>query len=239
MDIFDRIAKAAEDEFDGQASGAAARVIDNPGDGRRVGTKRWQPSKTVKRRMEQLEKAREEAPPEVRQPAARSLRTNIEEIVAPEAPPVAKATAKSTARKAKPAPEPDAGFDEEDDSGLSVVPGARGRRRDRARKSRLDEDFENVFAEDDTPSIQNLRRKMRDRPAQDDAVADAEAKGGMLGGILGKKSRKKVDPVVFEGEEDEDDELSSKVSFAGSPLLYVLIAGAAAAGFFVWKTYLA
>ena len=275
MDIFDRIAKAAESEFDGQVSGKETKIIDNPGDGRRVGTKKWQPSKTVKRRMEQLEQARdgvatkEDVTAERSEPAARSLRADVDAITATEG---AKATSRA---QAKAAPEPVLDIeDEDDDSGLSVVPGARGRRRHRARKSRLDEDFENVFEEnEDKPSIQSLRRKMRDRPVEE--VEEVEAKGGMLGGILGKKTAKKV--VSVEPEEESDDDLmaafdapeeraeraerkpakgkktepdadmdfdddgggESGARFAGGPLLYVLIAGAAAAGFFIWKTYFA
>ena len=275
MDIFDRIAKAAESEFDGQASVTETRVIDNPGDGRRVGTKRWQPSKTVKRRMEQLEQARggvavkEDATAQKQEPAARTLRADVDAITATES---AKATSRAQA-KASPEPVLDLDDEEEDDSGLSVVPGARGRRRNRARKSRLDEDFENVFVEDEAkPSIQSLRRKMRDRPVE--VPEDEASKGGMLGNILGKKSAKKTAPVEPDDfDEDDEDELmaafdapeeraeraerkpaksksavavesddsdgKSGVRFAGGPLLYVLIAGAAAAGFFVWKTYLA
>ena len=285
MDIFDRIAKAAESEFDGQVAGAETRIIENPGDGRRVGTKRWQPSKTVKRRMEQLEKARsnggveEDAPAETRETAARALRSDIDAITA-----TAGGTARAETRAAT-APEPvldlELDDEEDDDSGLSVLPGARGRRRNRARKSRLDEDFENVFVEDEgKPSIQSLRRKMRDRPIEEPEPEEV-AKGGMLGNILGKKAAKKVVPVEMDDiddiddldEDDEDalmaafdapeerterttgkpaktrrsittgdDELGegrSRARFGRGPLLYVLIAGAAAAGFFVWKTYLA
>ena len=280
MDIFDRIAKAAESEFDGQASGTETRIIENPGDGRRVGTKRWQPSKTVKRRMEQLEQARdgvvgaEDASSEPKEPAARNLRTDIDAITAATA--AAPAAAAQSGVQAGTAPEPlDLDDEEEDDSGLSVVPGVRGRRRHRARKSRLDEDFENVFVEDEEkPSIQSLRRKMRDRPAEEPEEPETK-KGSMLGNILGKKTAKKVVPVEIDEDEDDDEDLMAAFDapelreektarkgtkarkldeideieddeideggarFAGSPLLYVLIAGVAAAGFFLWKTFIA
>ena len=52
-------------------------------------------------------------------------------------------------------------------------------------------------------------------------------------------------PEVFilesldEDDEDWDEEESARgVNFAGGPLLYVLIAGAAAAAFFAWRTFM-
>jgi len=54
----------------------------------------------------------------------------------------------------------------EDEDGLRVIPGARGRRRDRARKSRLDEDFEKIFDDEGKPSINSLRRKLRSGAAE-------------------------------------------------------------------------
>ena len=283
MDIFDRIAQATETEFDGQKSSGSTRIIENPGDGRRVGTKRWQPSKTVKRRMEQLEKAKTgtatgEAALDLSGDGPRSLRADVEEITAAATDTTAKTTSKA-------APPVDFYEEDEDDAGLSVLPGARGRRRNRARKSRLDEDFENVFAEDDAPSIQNLRRKLRDRPIEDETAVEEEPKGGMLGGILGKKSARKAAPVVEPEPDDEDDLMAAfdapeereeqphkparkgkaaakkkakviveddddddddwddeedekETRFAGGPLLYILIAGVAAAGFFAYQQFL-
>ncbi len=280
MDIFDRIARAAETEFDDQAPSATTRVIDNASDGRRVGTKKWQPSKTVKRRMEKLEKARTEvdeaeAPaPERAKPAARKLRTDLGPVPDETTPDTLPEDADMSANPRQDTmadPVFDLQEEDDDDSGLSVVPGARGRRRNRARKSQLDEDFENVFAEgEDKPSIQTLRRKMRQRPT-DEQDSDTEKKSGRLSGIIGKKSAKKAKPAEVEIE-DEDDDLtaafdaeeetgqapkSSKknkaiaineadddewddddapVRSGRRPVLYMLIAGLAAAGFFAWKT---
>ena len=168
--------------------------------------------------------------------------------------------------------------DEEDDSGLSVVPGARGRRRNRARKSRLDEDFENVFGEDDgTPSIQNLRRKMRQQPTDEPQVEEKQ-KASLLGGILGRKSAKKTAPTIndpiepdaaepsadldeleldheysqdptvstqrksveIDDEDDEewDDEEPGEASSMRKPLIYAVIALAAAVGFFAFQKFM-
>jgi len=224
MDIFDRIARAAETEFDDQATTGGTRVLENSSDGRRVGTKRWQPSKTFKQRMEKLEEARKEtqAPAtaatgpraaaaaafaEPKQPAARKLRTEADLDPEIENDALLDHTDDHAGGERALAPEPILDLEEEDDSGLSVVPGARGRRRNRARKSRLDEDFENVFVEDeDEPSISNLRRKMRDRPA-DETDTEVSEKGGMLSGILGKKSAKKARPAPAEQAEEEEDDL--------------------------------
>ncbi len=277
MDIFDRIAKAAETEYNGQTGSIETRILDNPSAGRRVGTKRWQPSKTVKRRMEQLEKAKKgeltgDPSIDIMPEDPRSLRADLEEITSGVNAPKTATTA------AKPMLDLGDEIDMDSDAGLSVVPGARGRRRNRARKSRLDEDFENVFEETgDKPSIQSLRRKMRDLPVE--APEEEETKGGMLSGILGKKSAKKVasEPAaaVEDGEDDmmaafgapeesvastpkkakkakaapmveldddeegwEDEEASKGINFAGGPLLYVLIAGAAAAAFFLWQMFM-
>ena len=295
MDIFDRIAKAAETEFDDQTVSSDSRVLQNTSNGRRVGTKRWQPSKNVKRRMEKLEQARNTQPDaattgEPKNPAARKLRTELDSPADLNAAPVDSADLVND--EAQGAPEPILDLNEHDDSGLSVLPGARGRRRNRARKSRLDEDFEDVFAEDEDgkPSIQSLRRKMRERPAEEESAADSP-KGGMLSGILGKKSARKVEPADVEDHEDDDEDLmaafddeaetpakSKKAKKSAKPakkqqaikvrdeldddydddehddedwgddehasnsrkrpVLYALIAAAAAAGFFVWKTFI-
>ena len=200
MDIFDRIAKAAETEFDDQAGSLETRVLENPSDGRRVGTRKWQPTKAVRKRMEDLEKARMNGAAqgaegaERSKPVARRLRTDVGAPSPEEGGP-----------EPAPAPEPAGAADMEDDGGLSVVPGARGRRRNRARKSSLDEDFENVFAEeDDKPSIQNLRRKMRERPAGEPGSEKTD-RGGRLGGILRRKDTKDPGPVALDAEDREDD----------------------------------
>ncbi len=287
MDIFDRIAKAAETEYDGHSGATETKIVQNASDGRRVGTKRWQPSKTVKRRMEQLEKAKNgeitgDPSIDVMPEEPRSLRADVEEITSGvNAPRSAKTDTASV--KAKPMLDLDEEIEEDDDAGLSVVPGARGRRRNRARKSRLDEDFENVFEETEgKPSIQSLRRKMRERPAEEPVEEDESSKGGLLGGILGKKStakstapaieaeveddedalmaafgapeedapkpskkskksKAKAQPKADADDDDEDwgdEETSSGINFAGGPLLYVLIACAAAAAFFVGQKFM-
>jgi len=208
MDIFDRIARAAETEFDDQAGSAETRILANPTDGRRVGTKKWQPSKAVKRRMEKLEQARaskagDGAHDGHRAPASALDAQAMEEPVAP----VHAAQLDEPDMAAEAPPEP-AFVPEDDEGNLSVVPGARGRRRNRARKSSLDSDFENVFSEEgDKPSIQSLRRKMRDRPVEA-PVEDEKTMGGMLGGMLGRKSARKgnaPEPVV--DDENVDDEM--------------------------------
>lgn len=235
VDIFDRIARAAETEYESQRGGGA-RIIADAGDGRRVGTKRWQPSKTVKKRMEQLEKARAVTPESADTAGNVAAAALAGDTTAP-ADAGATATNPSFVQDTPATGDmdqtvaPQTFIDEEtdfdDESGLSVVPGARGRRKNRARKSRLDEDFENVFAEDDgEPSIQNLRRKMRQKPSEgSDQVTTAEepagkaGKSGFLGGILGKKSAKKTavaDDVLEEVQvdiPDEDDELELMAAF--------------------------
>lgn len=291
MDIFDRIARAAETEFDDQAGTAPSRVVANASDGRRVGTKRWQPSRAVKKRMEKLEKIRAESALEGRESPERrppAMQGEPEEAAA--AAPVARpdapvAPAVDLDLSSEPTFDP-AG----DDAGLSVVPGARGRRRNRARKSSLDTDFENVFAEEgDKPSIQSLRRKMRELPVEA-PDEDEKSKGGMLGTLLGRKPAKKAGPAApsetppEEGEDDddllaafdspdapalprkpgkgakaparaamdEDDDLdddlddyfddgddASRSGTRRKPLVYALIAAAAAAGLAVWKMFLA
>lgn len=265
MDIFERIAQAAETEFDGKSN--ESRVLQNSTDGRRVGTKRWQPSKTVKKRMEQLEQAKLAG-------VTAEAGGKAPENVRPEAIPTHDDTPELGAALVE-----EEVLEEEfedDDSGLSVVPGARGRRRNRARKSRLDEDFENVFEESDAkPSIQSLRRKMRDRPAEEEEEAPVAAKpkaskSGMVGNMLGGKKNKAAPSPVETEEEDEDlmaafdspaeskakgkkskrktiaadesewDDENADVRkglFSG-PLLYVMVAGIAAACFFAWQMFM-
>ncbi len=219
VDIFDRIARAAETEYESQR-GTGTKIIADAGDGRRVGTKRWQPSKTVKKRMEQLEKARtlptgteatdtDEAA-EIAVGTAANPAAMQENRAFAEADAEPTVTERTSAGQSQVFDEDDEEFDE--DSGLSVVPGARGRRKNRARKSRLDEDFEDVFAEGDgEPSIQNLRRKMRQKPAEEDeqpAIVEEtpkSEKSGLLGGILGKKKSKAPVELNDELDEDEDD----------------------------------
>jgi len=222
LDIFDRIAQAAESQFD-ESRGSTAKRVSELVDDRRVGTKRWTPSKTMKQRMEKLEAARAAAAGEA--PAATDTDTGIGTKVAAAAGAGAAAVAAKAAsaptsstatmvkpktqQTAKPEAEADAELiaeeqrvseaqpsveesaqaemsnaDEavigtgavEDDAAdtLRLIPGARGRRRDRARKSRLDEDFEKVFDDDGKPSINSLRRKLRSA-ASSEAEADAES----------------------------------------------------------------
>ena len=257
VDIFDRIAMAAETQFDGSRGNAAKRVSELVDD-RRVGTKRWTPSKTMKQRMEKLEAARAAAAGELPvAPAAKAATTpeaNTEAEVAPattaaaaaseatapaaSAPASSQATIVSPGATEKPAPEAKAKVEaapmteeqtvtitrrdrqsdidesietttngaeeasqdnpaeELDADGLRVVPGARGRRRDRARKSRLDEDFEKIFDDEGKPSINSLRRKLRSGAAEEAAAlaaAEAEAEteatskpGNKIKAALGK-----------------------------------------------------
>jgi hypothetical protein len=253
VDIFDRIAMAAETQFDGSRGNAAQRVSELVDD-RRVGTKRWTPSKTMKQRMEKLEAARAAASGELpAAPAAKAATTpeaNTEaegvsaavtaEASAPaaSAPASSQATVVSPGATEKPAPEAkakveaapmteeqtvtitrrdrhsdidesietttdgaeeasqDNSAEELDADGLRVVPGARGRRRDRARKSRLDEDFEKIFDDEGKPSINSLRRKLRSGAAEEAAAlaaAEAEAEteatskpGNKIKAALGK-----------------------------------------------------
>ena len=220
MDIFDRIAQAAENEFDDRPDRGGAQVLANATDGRRVGTKKWQPSKTVKRRMEQLEKSRAGAPDDAApRPAAPPLQAD-----AHPGPALDPEDFAAQADAAQATPEPVFDPEEEDDSGLSVLPGARGRRRNRARKSRLDEDFENVFVEDgDKPSIQSLRRKMRERPVDEPGTEEPE-KTGMLGGLLGRKSARKAapampDPASLDDVHDNEEDLLAAFDDPGEEVL--------------------
>jgi len=112
----------------------------------------------------------------------------------------------------------------EDDSAdtLRVIPGARGRRRDRARKSRLDEDFEKVFDDDGKPSINSLRRKLRSSAATEaegeagavvtgDEAMDGEAgtqpkKKGLFSRLLQPKAKQAAElPIEAELGTEEDD----------------------------------
>ena len=248
-DIFDRIAMAAESQFD-NARGSAMQRVTELVDDRRVGTKRWTPSKTMKQRMAKLEAARSAVESGETFETRKKRRETGQSVTADEmanavdAGPVdtdsvdtgagssdavdtataASAAALGTAAvaavaaaatqkpKAETAPAEDAtrqsidenervkisrrdrqaeareqdesveaddvsdfDEDEEDVDGLRIVPGARGRRRDRARRSRLDEDFEKIFDEEDKPSIRGLRRKLRSGAAG--KVGDAEPSG--------------------------------------------------------------
>ena len=245
-DIFDRIAMAAESQFD-NARGSAMQRVTELVDDRRVGTKRWTPSKTMKQRMAKLEAARSAVESgetletrKKRREAGQSvtagetanvtdagpLDTGLVDTGAVSSDSVDTVTAASAAAlgtaavaaaatqkpKAETAPAEDAtrqsidenervkisrrdrqaeareqdesveaddvsdfDEDEEDVDGLRIVPGARGRRRDRARRSRLDEDFEKIFDEEDKPSIRGLRRKLRSGAAG--KVGDAEPSG--------------------------------------------------------------
>ncbi len=213
LDIFDRIAQAAESQFD-ESRGNTAQRVSELVDDRRVGTKRWTPSKTMKQRMEKLEAARAaaagDAPTQTGSSAASSAATTAAAAAsAPSSSTATMVTPKSSksdkaedradaelmaeeqrAASAQPAAEEQAqtetaktgevGFEPEgiaDDAAdtLRLIPGARGRRRDRARKSRLDEDFEKVFDDDGKPSINSLRRKLR-------SSASAEAEAGAIDG---------------------------------------------------------
>jgi len=206
LDIFDRIAQAAESQFD-ETRGSTAKRVSELVDDRRVGTKRWTPSKTMKQRMEKLEAARAAAAgepvatPQTNDPASAAAGATVASAAA-SAPSSSTATM-VTPKSAKSAEAEDkadaelmaeeqraavaqpttieqnvdvdaakASEEIEDDAAdtLRVIPGARGRRRDRARKSRLDEDFEKVFDDDGKPSINSLRRKLRSS-----ATAEAEA----------------------------------------------------------------
>lgn len=194
IDIFDRIAQAAESQFD-ESRGSTAKRVSQLVDDRRVGTKRWTPSKTVKARMEKLEAARraaeEAAAPEPQETP--EPQDEPEAVVAQEAVETAQlaeeervvisrrqkqhsedAVAEAAEHDQPETDEPMDDFDAEDDddAALRIIPGARGRRRDRARKSRLDEDFEKIFEDDGKPSIGSLRRKLRGA-----ATADAAEEG--------------------------------------------------------------
>jgi len=267
VDIFDRIAQAAESQFD-ESRGSTARRVSELVDDRRVGTKKWTPSKTMKQRMEKLEAARVAASggTTTAKPTEAAVETPVvEEPVAEAAPAAASAPVSSTATTVRPKadkkPEvaeqvPPAPMTEEqkvtisrrdrqadaeeametesagaedaiaaeeelDADGLRVVPGARGRRRDRARKSRLDEDFEKIFDDEGKPSINSLRRKLRSTAASEEAAekegnaapvkaatteeqfgatADQGEKKGLFSRLLNKKPAKKVIDVSDEDE---------------------------------------
>ena len=256
LDIFDRIARAAETEFDVSRAGPPRSVIDESGDSRRIGTKKWTPSKTLKRRMQKLDDARGAA--EAGGMRGPSLSVTAEAASTPPVVPTGEAFSEPVSKAASPmyrsddgemrvdrrqkpnaAPQTapvmpeqhaaasssfvdaiaeddealdDMAFADEshDDAGLSVLPGARGRRRDRARKSRLDEDFEDVFGDEEKPSINRLRRKMRDTGAAEPAgetaetESEAEAKPGFFARLFsGKKKAEAVETP--DADEDEDD----------------------------------
>ena len=199
VDIFDRIALAAESQFD-ESRGTTAQRVSKLVDDRRVGTKRWTPSKTVKARMAKLEAARisaEEAaasetpsakaaqpvtdavaPPAPEAEKAEAPATPIEDRVVisrrEKQPPVEESIADETVSEETAAEADAAALEEDDDAALRVIPGARGRRRDRARKSRLDEDFEKIFDDDSKPSIGSLRRKLRSGASTDETAEPAE-----------------------------------------------------------------
>lgn len=267
-DIFDRIAQAAESQF--EEGRGRRKPLPELVDDRRVGTKRWTPSKTMKERMEKLEAARAARTgdkPAAEAEAAPKAEAPAEAVVAEAAPaapveapaPKAEAVAAPAPEAAPGAPtEPEAPVetvrisrksrqqmreeddaateagpaapieDEDDHDALRIVPGARGRRRDRARKSRLDEDFESIFEEaDGKPSIGSLRRKLRagaqpeeeapapaaaaeaDAPAvaatREDvygAAPEAPAKATFFARLLG---RGKKAPAAAEASQAEDD----------------------------------
>lgn len=267
VDIFDRIAQAAESQFDETRIKPARRVSELVDD-RRVGTKKWTPSKTMKQRMEKLEAARAAAAggAAAAKPTAAAVETPVvEEPVLEAAPVAASAPMSSTATTVRPqadkkpevaeqvppapmteeqkvtisrrdrqadveettetesagAEDAIAAEDELDADGLRVVPGVRGRRRDRARKSRLDEDFEKIFDDEGKPSINSLRRKLRSTAASEEAAekegsaapvkaatteeqfgatADQGEKKGLFSRLLNKKPAKKVIDVSDEDE---------------------------------------
>lgn len=219
-DIFDRIAQAAESEFNEKSATPGMKIIDDASKGRRVGTKSWQPASAIKRRMQEAMEAAE-ASTRAKTTAQQSDDTapSSTDIMPDQTQETStEALTAGTTDGAQEAPaldtrEPIYDRDDFDDSGLSVVPGARGRRRNRARKTRLDEDFENVFAEEDgdKSSIQSLRRKMRERAAEA-PVEEEEPKGGMLGSILGRKSAKKsaIEEEVFDDELDSFDDIEKE-----------------------------
>ncbi len=241
VDIFDRIAQAAESQFD-ESRGSTTKRVSELVDDRRVGTKRWTPSKTMKQRMAKLEAARAAAAGDVPPVTAETAAPATEPVAATpetEAPVIAaSAPSSSTATVVSPdkpkAREPEAvveaapmteeqsvtisrrgrqhdAEDEEvaaesveavenaqvedepelDADGLRIIPGARGRRRDRARKSRLDEDFEKIFDDEGKPSINSLRRKLRSGAAEEEAaaIAAAEEEAAAVAGQPGRKKK--------------------------------------------------
>ena len=262
VDIFDRIAQAAESQFD-ETRGSTAKRVSELVDDRRVGTKRWTPSKTMKQRMEKLEAARAAADGSsaVKAPAAEVEAPDVAAAaaVAATAPASSEAEMVSPTAEAKPVVEeaPAAPMTEDqnitisrrdrhsdaadsattesagaseavaedeeelDADGLRIVPGARGRRRDRARKSRLDEDFEKIFDDEGKPSINSLRRKLRSSAASEAAEGEAVAgvasvteehfgaepeeapKKGLFARLLGKNKSAKAVDAADEFDEDE------------------------------------
>lgn len=260
LDIFDRIAQAAESQFD-ESRGSTAKRVSELVDDRRVGTKRWTPSKTMKKRMEKLEAARAAAEGGSAEPAptpeapaavaASAPRSSTAQMVSPDAKkqpePKAKAAVmaedeKVTISRRDRQPEMEETLDaaqvegtdgteeeELDADGLRVVPGARGRRRDRARKSRLDEDFEKIFDDEGKPSINSLRRKLRSASATPEgeaggeeaavsAIAPAaaaetdieEPKKGLFARLL--KSKKPASAAVAVSAPAEDDAIDAEMA---------------------------
>jgi len=255
VDIFDRIAQAAESQFD-ESRGSTTKRVSELVDDRRVGTKRWTPSKTMKERMAKLEAARAAATGDeavatsessVDAQAASAPSSSQATTVTPgataksapateekvEAPAMAEDQTVTISRRSRQpeveetietesagAAEAEAEAEEEDPDGLRVIPGARGRRRDRARKSRLDEDFEKIFDDEGKPSINSLRRKLRSGAADEDS-ADGETTGsggteqlaqtadeiggepkkGLFSRLLKRNKVEKVEPA----DVDEDD----------------------------------
>ncbi len=208
VDIFDRIAQAAESQFD-ESRGNTAKRVSELVDDRRVGTKRWTPSKTMKERMAKLEAARaaatggepvavESPEPEVKAASAPSSSTATVVTPGTGEKPASETKSETTStaepekvtvsrRDRKPEIEDtietessgatmvEAESEEDDSDGLRIIPGARGRRRDRVRKSRLDEDFEKIFDDEGKPSINSLRRKLRSASKEDDESVEDEA----------------------------------------------------------------
>ena len=248
VDIFDRIAQAAESQFD-ESRGSTAKRVSELVDDRRVGTKKWTPSKTMKQRMEKLEAARAAASGDQPVQAAEAVDTaahaEVAEtasateapVMAASAPSSAQATTVTPGKAEKPEPEAKAeeapmteeqsvtisrrdrqidhedsadadstndestladGEDHLDADGLRVVPGARGRRRDRARKSRLDEDFEKIFDDEGKPSINSLRRKLRSGAAEEEAAAAAAAAEEAAAATPGKRKKLSRSAAVTE-----------------------------------------
>ena len=274
LDIFDRIAQAAESQFD-ESRGSTAKRVSELVDDRRVGTKRWTPSKTMKQRMEKLEAARAAASGDAPAPsepntasdsavtaavAASAPTSSTATMVTPKSDKSAKAEEKADAElmaeeqraamaqpvteeqaqteaatTAEAVAEPEEIADDAADT-LRLIPGARGRRRDRARKSRLDEDFEKVFDDDGKPSINSLRRKLRssasaeteagavaDESAGTDGVAGAEAdaqpkKKGLFSRLLQPKAKQPSEQQVETDVETEEDDLVAAFEENSQPL---------------------
>jgi len=256
LDIFDRIAQAAESQFD-ESRGNTAKRVSELVDDRRVGTKRWTPSKTMKQRMEKLEAARAAATGETAAVAASAPSSSTATMVTPKSEKAAKpeeqadaelmaeeqraAAAQSAidnsnkveaSRSVEALAEPEELIDDGADT-LRVVPGARGRRRDRARKSRLDEDFEKVFDDDGKPSINSLRRKLRSSASEEaeaGAVENGEAafgsesgtetkKKGLFSRLLQPKAKKVAEQQVEADFGTEEDDLVEAFETNSQPLV--------------------